>query len=148
MNRLVAAGILALIVLLGGVAMFMAGSKPQLSVHVECSSSPSLVSWKGWRECCQNVTRAVTITKAVSLEWTNGSWVTGEVETEVSYVTVKSCTNIPMTYYSTLWLQECYTTTKTWTNVWIQVGGVIFLCLGLGFLLTTIVLLVAFRRKG
>jgi len=129
MNRLVAAGILALIVLLGGVAMFIAGSKPQLSVYVKCSPYTTVSPYQGWVERCRYVTRTVTFLNTTK------------------YFEVKVCENIPTAFHETLTFQECYTTTKTWTNVWIQVGGVIFLCLGLGFLLTTIVLLVAFRRK-
>ena len=148
MNKLVVAGILALIVLFGGVLIFIAGSKPYLTPIVKCSPSSSLISWMGWKEACENVTRTITITKHVSIVWVNGSWITRGAKTEVSYATLKSCTNIPTTYYSTLWFQECVTTTRTWNNIWLQIGGIIFLCLGLGFLLTITILLVAFRRNG
>ena len=130
-SHLIVAGILALIVLIGGVAIFVAGLKPQLGVQVKCSPYTTMSPYQGWVEKCHNVTRTVTFLNTTK------------------YFEVKVCENIPTTYYETLTFQECHTTTKTFHNVWLQVGGAIFICLGLGFLFMTIMWLIIdhYRRK-
>ena len=130
-SHLIVAGILALIVLIGGIAIFMAGFKPQLSVQVKCSPYMTMSPYQGWVEKCHKVTRTVTFLNTTK------------------YFEVKVCENIPTTYYETLTFQECHTTTKIFHNVWLQVGGVIFICLGLGFLFMAIMWLIIdhYRRK-
>ena len=130
-SHLIVAGILALIILFGGIVIFMTGLKPQLNVQVKCSPFTTISPYQGWVEKCHNVTRIATFLNTTK------------------YFKVKVCENIPTTYYETLTFQECHTTTKTFHNIWLQVGGVIFICLGLGFLFMAIMWLIIdhYRRK-
>ena len=130
-SHLIVAGILALIVLIGGIAIFMAGLKSQSSVQIKCSPSTTMSPYQGWVEKCHNVTRTVTFLNTTK------------------YFEVKVCKYIPTTYYETLTFQECHTATKTFNNVWLQIGGVIFICIGFGALFVAIMWLIIdyYRRK-
>ena len=123
-KRFAAAGVLSLLVLAFGLLVFMAGSKPQLSVQVECSPYTTISPYRGWIEKCHNVTRTVTFLGSTK------------------YFEVKVCENIPTTYYETLTFQECHTSTKTFHNIWLQVVGSVFVAVGLGLFLTFIILLI------
>ena len=123
-KRFAAAGALSLLVLVFGLLVFMAGSRPQLSVQVECSPYTTVSPYQGWVEKCHEEVRTITYLNSTR------------------YFTATVCRNIPTTFYETLTFQECHTTTKTFHNVWLQIAGAVFVAVGLGLLLTFIILLI------